>query len=155
MNPHFMFNAMSAIQNYIISNDTLNSLHYIGEFAKLMRTTLENSSKPKITVNEELDYLKTYISIENMRFNHKVEIDFQISENVDLYYQIPTMLLQPFVENVFVHAFTAATLNPKLILKFELLSSTTLEIQIIDNGKGISTTSAALHQSKGILLGVE
>ena len=155
MNPHFIFNAMNAIQNYVISNDTLNSLHYIGEFAKLMRTTLENSSKPKIALREEIEYLKTYISIENMRFNHRVKIDFQISANVNLSSQIPTMLLQPFVENVFVHAFTTRTINPQLTVTFEMESSTTLQIKIIDNGKGIVSTSTKSHQSKGILLARE
>lgn len=152
MNPHFMFNAMNAIQNYVISNDTLNSLHYIGEFAKLMRKTLENSSKPTITLREEIDYLKTYISIENMRFNHSVEVDFQFNDHINLSSKIPTMLLQPFVENVFVHAFSTATLSPKLTLTFEMKNSTTLQILIIDNGKGIDMKSANLHQSKGILL---
>lgn len=155
MNPHFMFNAMNAIQNYVISNDTLNSLHYIGEFAKLMRKTLENSSKPTITLREEIDYLKTYISIENMRFSHGVEVDFQINDHVNLSSKIPTMLLQPFVENVFVHAFRAATLSPKLTLTFQMKNTTTLQILIIDNGKGLDVNSANLHHSKAILLARE
>ena len=155
MNPHFMFNAMNAIQNYVISNDTLNSLHYIGEFAKLMRKTLENSSKPKITLNEEIDYLKTYISIENMRFNNTVKVEFEVSDTVDLGSLIPTMLLQPFVENVFVHAFSNTTVNPKLTLHFSMENSTTLQIKIIDNGKGIDLKSKKGHQSKGILVAKE
>ena len=155
MNPHFMFNAMNAIQNYVISNDTLNSLHYIGEFAKLMRKTLENSSKPTIEIREEIDYLKTYISIENMRFNNAVDVEFAVSENVNMMTQIPTMLLQPFVENVFVHAFSNSTENPKLIVKFELKNSTILQIQIIDNGKGMGANTNNLHQSKGTLLAKE
>ena len=155
MNPHFMFNAMNAIQNYVISNDTLNSLHYIGEFAKLMRKTLENSSKPKISLKEEIDYLRTYISIENMRFNHGVKVEILTNETLNLALQIPTMLLQPFVENVFVHAFTNATLNPTLTIEFAMLDKTTLQTKIVDNGKGIHKNSTNLHHSKGILLARE
>lgn len=155
MNPHFTFNAMNAIQNYIINNDTLNSIHFIGEFSKLMRKTLENSSKPTIPLEEEIDYLKTYVSIENMRFNNLVAVEFRIDETVDTFTPVPTMLLQPFVENVFVHAFNASHSNPKLLISFEIENETTLLCKITDNGKGLSKTSKSLHKSKGILLAKE
>ena len=155
MNPHFMFNAMNAIQNYVISNDTLNSLHYIGEFAKLMRKTLDNSSKPTISIKEEIEYLETYISIENMRFNNTVDVYIEVGQNVSLQSKIPTMLLQPFVENVFVHAFSKSILDPKLTISFEMISDISLQIKIIDNGKGIDIDFKNLHASKGIKLAKE
>ncbi len=155
MNPHFMFNAMNAIQNYVISNDTINSLHYIGEFAKLMRKTLENSSKPTVSLNEEIDYLRTYISIENMRFNNKIEVEIKKSPNVITDLQIPTMLIQPFVENVFVHAFNSTSINPTITITFSMKDQNVLEIKICDNGKGVNMHSNSLHHSKGILFAKE
>ncbi|MET0760638.1 MAG: histidine kinase [Flavobacterium sp.] len=154
MNPHFTFNAMNAIQDYIISNDIDNSLLYIGEFAKLIRKTLENSSRQTITIKEEIDYLKSYIIIENMRFDNRIDCEFQIAPEVDThFYEIPTMLLQPFVENVFVHAFDASHPSPKLIISFNMISENLLECKIIDNGKGLNDAKLSIgHKSKGIVL---
>ena len=157
MNPHFMFNAMNAIQNYIISNDVDNSLVYIGEFAKLMRKTLENSSKQTITIAEEIEYLQSYITIENMRFDNRIVCEFQIASEVDVdSCEIPTMLLQPFVENVFVHAFDNSHTSPKLIVSFSMIAAHLLECKIIDNGKGfVEKNKHKNRQSKGILLAKE
>lgn len=154
MNPHFTFNAMNAIQDYIISNDIDNSLKYIGEFAQLIRKTLENSSKQTITIEEEVEYLKSYISIENMRFDNRIVTEFHIDDNVDVYHsKIPTMLLQPFIENVFVHAFNALHPSPKLTISFEMLSKNVLECKIIDNGMSLKASKKSkIHQSKGIQL---
>ena len=154
MNPHFTFNAMNAIQDYIISNDIDNSLKYTGEFAKLIRKTLENSSKQTITIEDEIEYLKTYIIIENMRFDNRIQVDYHIGNDVDVYHsKIPTMLLQPFVENVFVHAFNASFPSPKLTISFEMLSKNILECKIIDNGMSLTATKKIkFHQSKGIQL---
>ena len=157
MNPHFMFNAMNAIQNYIISNDVDNSLVYIGEFAKLMRKTLENSSKQSITIAEEIEYLQSYITIENTRFDNRIACKFQIAPEVDVdSCEIPTMLLQPFVENVFIHAFDYSHISPKLIISFVMVAEHLLECKIIDNGKGFVEPNATKNRpSKGIHLAKE
>ncbi|MBF4487875.1 histidine kinase [Flavobacterium sp. CSZ] len=154
MNPHFTFNAMNAIQDFIISNDIENSLLYISEFSKLIRKTLENSSKQTITIEEEIEYLEAYITIENMRFDNRIDFEIQISPQVDTYFtKIPTMLLQPFVENVFVHAFNESSISPKLIISFKMISNTLLECKIIDNGMSLNAAKKSkLHQSKGIHL---
>lgn len=155
MNPHFTFNALNAIQNFIITNDKLNSVHFIGEFAKLMRKTLDNSAQLSITIEEELDYLKTYIALENMRFSNRILVDFIISKEVDVLSLVPTMLLQPFVENVFVHAFSANHPNPKVLISLEMERNNILICRIIDNGSGLSEVKSTLHASKGILLAKE
>lgn len=154
MNPHFTFNAMNAIQDYIISNDVDNSLVYIGEFFKLIRKTLENSSKQTITISEEIEYLQSYITIENMRFDNRIDCEFQIAPEVDIdSCEIPTMLLQPFVENVFVHAFDNSHTSPKLMVSFSMVAEHLLECKIIDNGKGFSESNRHKNRpSKGIHL---
>lgn len=156
MNPHFTFNAMNTVQDFIISNDVDNSLLFISELAKLMRLTLDNSVKKTITLEEEISFLKTYIKLENMRFGNRVAITIDLDGNVDYHVGIPVMLLQPFVENVFVHAFNGEHPNPKMDISFRMISNHLLECTIADNGKGkASFQKVKLHKSKALLLAAE
>ncbi|MCR4031355.1 MULTISPECIES: histidine kinase [Flavobacterium] len=154
MNPHFTFNAMNTIQSYISTNETKDAMNYISGFAKLIRKTLENSSKQKITIEEEIEYLEAYIKIENKRLQNPIHYEIVISDEIEAFLtEIPTMLLQPFVENIFVHAFTEFSINPKFVITFKMISDTILECKIIDNGMGAKTAKRnKLHQSKGIQL---
>lgn len=156
MNPHFIFNAMNSIQNYIIDNNTDEALMYMGEFSKLIRQTLDNSSRQRISLADEMDYLQSYITLENMRFKNKVNIELDIDNDVDLFEtDIPPMLIQPFVENVFVHAFDSQSVNPTLTLCFKLIDGF-ISCEIQDNGKGmVSGNLNKLHTSKGIKLAKE
>lgn len=153
MNPHFIFNAMNSIQNYIIDNNTDDALMYMGEFSKIIRQTLNNSSVQRIALSDEIEYLQSYIKLENMRFKNKVEVLLLVDEGLDLFEtQIPPMLIQPFIENVFVHAFDSHSINPKLILSFKR-DNDYLFCEINDNGKGmVSSNLYKLHTSKGINL---
>jgi len=156
MNPHFIFNAMNSIQNYIIDNNTDDALMYMGEFSRIIRQTLNNSSVQRIPLGDEIEYLQSYIRLENMRFKNQVDFELIVDEELDLFEtEIPPMLLQPFIENVFVHAFDSNSMNPKLVLSFKQ-SDNYLFCQIIDNGKGmISGNLNKLYASKGIDLAKE
>ncbi|MFV5702082.1 histidine kinase [Flavobacterium sp. XS2P12] len=156
MNPHFIFNAMNSIQNYIIDNNTDDALMYMGEFSKIIRQTLNNSSAQRIALSNEIEYLQSYIKLENMRFKNQVEFELIIDEELDLFEtEIPPMLIQPFIENVFVHAFDSHSVNPKLILWFKQRDNY-LFCEIIDNGKGMMSGGLnKLHASKGIDLAKE
>lgn len=153
MNPHFIFNAMNSIQNFILGKNTEEALQYMGEFSKLIRHTLNNSYKMLICLEDEIKYLKSYTALENLRFNKLVKIKFNIDETFDpSKIKIPPMLIQPFVENVFVHAFNSKSVNPELIISFSRDTDFIL-CTIADNGKGIdSQTSNKLNPSKGIEL---
>ncbi|MBF4472630.1 histidine kinase [Flavobacterium sp. HJJ] len=156
MNPHFIFNAMNSIQNYIIDNNIDDALMYMGEFSKLIRQTLDNSSKLRINLADEIQYLQTYVRLENMRFQNQIAFELIIDEELDLFEtEIPPMLIQPFIENVFVHAFDSHSTNPKLVLSFRQRDNY-LFCEIIDNGKGmVSVNINKLHTSKGIALAKE
>jgi len=151
MNPHFTFNAMNAIQNFIICNDVDKSLLYVSKLAWLMRQTLENSSRQSISLTEEIDFLEAYIEIENMRFGNRINYTLNIQDTIEAYVlQLPAMLLQPFVENVFVHAFNEDHPNPELSIYFTLTDGM-LQCTIKDNGVGAATLlTNKLHTSKGI-----
>ncbi|MFV5693123.1 histidine kinase [Flavobacterium sp. LT1R49] len=155
MNPHFTFNAMNAIQNFVFNKDALNSAIYISEFASLMRQTLDNSAKQTITIEDEIDYLKTYISIENQRFDNRIQYQIRVDEAIDMTsIEIPTMLLQPFVENIFKHAFDDNFTNPTFKIEFIILDKNLMQILISDNGKGNAKTTKT-HISRGIAIAKE
>jgi LytS/YehU family sensor histidine kinase len=153
MNPHFVFNAMNSIQNFVIDNKTDDALWYMGEFSKLMRQTLDFSSRSFIHLEEELDYLKRYIDLENLRRKVKVDCVMLVPENLDAYeIQIPPLLIEPIIENVFVHAFDEKMQVPQIKIEFQLLDNH-LACKITDNGRGIESTSFMQKKhSKGLYL---
>lgn len=157
MNPHFIYNALNSIQDYVGANDEHNSSLYISEFAGLMRKTLKNSPKQTITIEEEVAYLESYIFIENMRFKDRVVSEIYIDPAIDKkVLEIPPMLIQPFIENIFVHAFDEFHPSPKLKLSFEMVSTYLLECKISDNGKGLKAhKQSKFHVSRGIALAKE
>lgn len=153
MNPHFTFNAMNSIQNYIIDNDVDNALYFMGEFSKLMRATLDHSAQSKITLEQELQYIQRYVLIENMRFGNRVQFEMNIDDCVEPSETfILPLLLQPIIENCFEHAFTTKIVNPKIALGIAEIGNK-LQLTVTDNGKGLQKNKqASLHQSKGIKL---
>lgn len=154
MNPHFIFNAMNSIQYYIMDRDIEKATIFLGDFAKLIRLNLDHCNKPTILLSEEIDYLQSYIRVENSRFNNSIKVITEIDPRIDSYdTEIPTMILQTFVENVFVHAFPKTIQNPTLKVSFKLLEENVLQCKIEDNGIGFSNNSAnRLHESKGVNL---
>lgn len=154
MNPHFIFNAMNSIQNYIIDSDIDNASIFLSDFSKLIRINLDHCTRAHILLIEEIEYLKAFVRVENTRFNEKVNIDFRIDPTIDIYdVEIPSMIIQPFVENVFVHAFPPCVAQPQLTITFSMAEACKLQCTIADNGVGISTnTNGSLHKSKGIKL---
>ncbi len=151
MNPHFTFNAMNSIQNYIVKNKMEDALEYLADFSRLIRQTLDNSVKTTIKLNEEIKYLQDYVDLENKRYKTPVDFSITISENINSnMLEIPPMLMQPFIENCFVHAFTSKIKSPFLKLDIFLLNNS-LTITLLDNGLGFNTQTMNTN-SKGINL---
>jgi sensor histidine kinase YesM len=149
MNPHFMFNALNSIQNYIIDTDTDNALLYLSEFAKLMRQTIEYSSMSTIPLAEEIEFLERYIRIEQMRFSSEIElvtVGIEMAGNV----HIPPMILQPLIENAFIHGLDTQTkTKQQIFLKLEKKGDSLLSISI-SNPISNPNSSFKEHQSFGI-----
>ncbi|MGB2128219.1 MAG: histidine kinase [Flavicella sp.] len=154
MNPHFIFNALNSIQYFVQTEKNSLALKYLTEFSKLMRANLNNSGKQYISLHEEIEYLKTYASIENTRVNQRVSIVFDKASDLDEYeVEIPPMILQPFVENSFVHAFNSSIENPILEISFFKNDAATFTCQVKDNGLGrASNNLKSTHVSKGLSL---
>lgn len=151
MNPHFIFNAMNSIQNYIIDNDSNEALMYLGQFSKLIRQTLNNSSKTRISIAEEIDYLESYVKLEKMRYKHSIMYVVNVDSDIDVNETyIPPMILQPFIENIFIHAFDSKSVSPSIEITFNLCEGI-LICTIRDNGKGFESNDIK-DTSKGIKL---
>lgn len=152
MNPHFVFNSLNVIQNFVIKNDIENSITYINNFSKLMRTTLENSSEFKISISDEIKFLKLYVEVQNIRFDNQVKFKTIISQDLDKHEKIiPPMLIQPLIENCFEHAFNETIANPKIEIDIKT-DVNKIIISVIDNGLGFQEKSQSKFQSKALRL---
>jgi tetratricopeptide (TPR) repeat protein len=137
MNPHFIFNTLNSIQYYVFQNDKISSNNYMTKFASLIRKTLENSRHTEISIKEELDALHLYLELEELRFKEKFDWSIRVDEEIDtLAYKIPTMLIQPYVENAISHGLMNKE-NGKGYLQVELqLHNDQILCMIEDNGIG-------------------
>lgn len=139
MNPHFIFNVLNSIHQYInqVNNEQASSL--LLKFSKLIRTILQHSTREEIPLNEEIEQISLYISIEELRFSNQftshVTVDPSIQTDEIL---VPTMIIQPFIENAIVHGLsTLKDRKGELKIDVQLVGETHLQITIEDNGNGI------------------
>ena len=143
MNPHFIFNCISAIQNFVFTGDVEASNRYISGFAQLIRQTLDNSDKPVVALSEEIKYLQNYLSLEQMRFSGKfsftVETDPAIHPD---YIYLPPMLLQPLVENAIKYAVSPQEAGAEITIATQLVGQN-LRITVSDTGPGLQSASAS------------
>jgi PAS domain S-box-containing protein len=104
MNPHFIFNALNSIQFFIAKNDRLNAINYLSTFSKLIRGILTNSVNNKVKLAEEIELLKHYVNLELLRFEDKFEVIFSVAPDLEIdNIEIPSLLIQPYVENAILH----------------------------------------------------
>lgn len=137
MNPHFTFNIMNSIQHFLTKSDVKSSFKYLSKFAKLMRRVLEHSQYGYTSVDEEIETLELYIELETLRFSNKFDYEIIVDKKIDLEEEIPTMLIQPYIENAILHGLTQKKEGDcKLTLKFDLIEERLLKCSIIDNGIG-------------------
>lgn len=137
MNPHFMFNALSSIQEYINRHDLKAANLYLSRFASLVRSVLNNSTKETISLEEEISQIELYLALENLRFGNEIQLTISIDPKIEVAsIFIPTLLLQPFIENAIVHGLFHKQGEKKLHLSFQLLKEKTLACLVEDNGIG-------------------
>ncbi len=149
MNPHFLFNSLNSIQNYIQSKKFEEAYQYLDKFSIMIRKVLMQSNKSMVTLNEELDLIEKYIEIEKMRFGDTFNFELKINENVDPYYvTLPSMIIQPYVENAIWHGLMKMndTEKKELLIQIELVDAF-IVIDIIDNGQGIMKKTNGKHVS--------
>lgn len=156
MNPHFMFNALNSIQHYINVQDRQNANRYLSDFASLIRKNFEAAQQSFIPLEQEIENLKIYLRLEQMRFNERFSYQIKIEENLDTEdWIIPTMILQPLLENALLHGIFPSALEGELLIDLKLEDSNLLII-ITDNGIGVENSMALKeisgHKSRGMEL---
>jgi hypothetical protein len=136
MNPHFLFNALNTIQSYIYTNDKENASQYLGRFSELTRMILDMSNRENIPLSDEIKALKLYLSLEKIRFDESLAYDIIIAKNISVeLIHIPSMLIQPYVENAIKHGLLHKRGAKKVTITFELRENG-IKVVIDDNGIG-------------------
>ncbi|MCT4587751.1 MAG: histidine kinase [Carboxylicivirga sp.] len=161
MNPHFIFNAITSVQSFMLSNDNETALDYLMLFANLIRKTLDLVSEKTISLQTELEYLDNYIKIESMRFENGIDYSLKVDGGVDVEeINIPPLLLQPFVENAIKHGLAVSKMEKKLRLNVTQVNGL-IQVTIQDNGIGYDKSlemkkdNRTEHNSKGLAMAEE
>jgi two-component sensor histidine kinase len=153
MNPHFIFNTLNTIQSFFITNDVKTANRMLSQFSSLMRKILDHTSQSFISVEDEVAFLKNYLDVEKMRFNNQFEyeIDVQYDINAALT-MIPSMTIQPFIENAIIHGLTPKRGNGKVIVQFNKTNDQRTHVRVQDNGIGRREKTERTHTPRGINL---
>ena len=139
MNPHFLFNSLTAIQSFILDNKNKEANNYLSKLASLVRGILENSREEFVSLRTELQTLEDYIGLQKLRFENEINYEFEIDDHIDPnQVLVPPMLAQPFIENALVHGMLRTNPNAKIQVKVSFNEKDELlRFQIEDNGIGI------------------
>lgn len=138
MNPHFIFNALNAIQSFIYKNDPAEAGKYLSNFARLIRLVLNNSREDFIPLDSEIRTLEYYLQLQRLRFNNKFDYSIHIDKAIHReLLMVPPMLAQPFIENSIEHGIQHLSKEGKINISFRL-SNGWLIFNVDDNGIGIS-----------------
>lgn len=134
LNPHFIFNALSSIQGLVNKQDVKGANQYLSDFAKLMRESLASSNKAQIPLKQEIEILDTYLKLEQLRFGFRYKIN--VDEHIGPYEtEIPTLLLQPIVENAVKHGVSPLQDKGSVSIDF-VREGNTMLVSVRDNGNG-------------------
>ncbi|UUC46454.1 tetratricopeptide repeat-containing sensor histidine kinase [Flavobacterium cerinum] len=156
MNPHFIFNSLNSVNQFISQNRELEANKYLTSYSKLMRNMMENSNKDFITLGSEIEQLRKYLDLEHMRFEDQFDYTITVDEKLDTEtIQIPNMIIQPHLENAIWHGLRYKEGKGLLELSFSLAKGNVVVV-IRDNGIGLTksqelkTKNQKVHQSRGL-----
>lgn len=155
MNPHFIFNSLNSIDNFIIKNDKRSASEYLNTFSKLIRNTLDSSRNELVPFSKDFDTIKWYVALEQMRFRHifafETKIDASIFNNNTL---VPPMLVQPFIENAILHGLIPCERTDLKLLFEANMTDEAIIYTITDNGIGRKASQSYktlnIRKSEGI-----
>lgn len=155
MNPHFVFNALNAVQSFILTRDSISANNYLSKFANLIRLFLDSSRSKYITLSDEIKLLSLYVEMEMLRFENKFDFHLNVSPDVNRFVDIPTMILQPFIENAINHGLRYKETKGNLYIDF-YNQGKYLVCKIQDDGVGrerarqIQSNSRKGYKSQGL-----
>lgn len=156
MNPHFIFNSLNSVNQFISENNELEANKYLTSYSNLMRNMMENSNKDFVTLSNEIEQLKKYLDLEHLRFSDKFDYEIKVDENLDAdAIFVPNMLLQPHLENAIWHGLRYKEEKGFLKLDFRI-EKNLVKVTIEDDGIGLKkskelkTTNQKVHESRGL-----
>jgi hypothetical protein len=150
MNPHFIFNSLNSIQQFILSNDNENAYKYLTKFSKLVRKLLESTTTEDLSLEDEVDLLTRYLEIESLRFEDMFSYEIQVDPKLRAgSYRVPHMIIQPFVENAIWHGLLHKKGERKLVISFSYMDEKCIICKVEDNGIGRSFKTEEIDSSSG------
>jgi ligand-binding sensor domain-containing protein/putative methionine-R-sulfoxide reductase with GAF domain len=156
MNPHFVFNALNSIKRMILDGDSEKASRYLSKFALMIRMTLNHSKDIFVTLDENIEYLKAYLEMEQLRFDDSFSYTIFTSADIDASEtSFPSLMIQPLVENAIWHGLMPARHDKKIMIRFTQCQNT-ITCLIEDNGIGIRESeklkkmNGAIHHSLGL-----
>lgn len=157
MNPHFIFNALNSVNSFIASSDERTANKYLSDFSILMRSVLENSEEDFIPLSKEIALIEKYVMLEHFRFKDKFDYTLTVDPGLDIEaFEIPPMLLQPYVENAVWHGMRYRKDKGLLTIEFNQKDANTAIITVTDDGvgraksKALKTENQKKQKSKGM-----
>lgn len=149
MNPHFIFNSLNSIKLYIINNEKENAVYYLNKFSKLIRKILIASTEKEISLGDEIENMSLYMNIENIRFSNEIDYKEIIDKHLNTSsIKVPSLILQPFLENAIWHGLSAKTQNKKIELVAQKTHDNHVTITITDNGIGRVASEKIKNEKK-------
>ena len=156
MNPHFIFNSLNSVNQFIADNNELEANKYLTSYSDLMRKMMENSNNDYVMLHHEAELLKKYLELEKLRFPNAFDFEIHIDTSLDTEtVKVPNMIIQPNIENAIWHGLRYKKEKGLLQLKFYKKDGRTC-VEIDDNGIGlkesqnIKTKNQKLHESRGL-----
>lgn len=154
MNPHFIFNSLNSIQEFIIDNQSKEANRYLGKFSMMMRQIIEYSKRSTITLKEEINFLELYLELEQLRFEHRFAFRFSVSDGLEAEH-VPSMIVQPIVENAVKHGLAGIDRPGSITISFTRYDNERILCVVEDNGRGRVKAkqhqrAATQHESIGI-----
>jgi outer membrane protein assembly factor BamB len=156
MNPHFIFNSLGSIQNYLLQNKANEASLYLSQFARLIRQNLNSANTPFISIEDETDRLMNYLSLEKLRLDDKFE--FRIEVDPDLHSDevvIPSLVIQPFVENAVWHGISPMNQRGQINISIRMETEKSLVVSVEDNGIGMKQSQQYFTKADHISIGME
>lgn len=156
MNPHFIFNSLGSIQNYLLQNKANEASLYLSQFARLIRQNLNSANTPFISLEDETDRLMNYLSLERLRLDNKFEFRIALDPEIEADdVLIPSMVIQPFVENAVWHGISPMNESGLIAITVNLESENSLMVTVEDNGIGMKQSQQYFAKADHISIGME
>ncbi|MFY8019951.1 MAG: ligand-binding sensor domain-containing protein [Bacteroidia bacterium] len=156
MNPHFIFNSLNSIQDFVLNHQGMEAAKYLSKFARLVRMILDNSESTFITISQKIEFLRLYIELESLRMDNGFEFHLSLDKAVNMDDQIPTMVIQPYVENAIWHGLQYKKSHRILKLHISVEDENFVKCVVEDNGIGreeafkIKKQKGKTHESKAM-----